>query len=448
MRQNYPDLVAGAVASSGPVFAKLDFLEYIDVVQTSLRTHDVNCAIAVRNGMTQLQTLMQTPTGRAQVSQMFNLCPAFGTTPPSTLDAENFYDNVMGNFMYTVQYSEDNVAYFANQLTIPAVCNMMTASNGHSLVQKLADVNSFVGKYLGGGCTGTSYNDFIRGMQETSFDSPYADSRSWVWQTCTEFGYFQSTDKTDNIFGSNVPVQFYIDQCTQIYGSQFNQASIQAAIDSTDKFYGGRDNYRGTNVVLPNGSVDPWHALGILNNLGTTTIAAFINGTAHCADMYPARSADPPSLTQARITIDQTIAAAVSPCPPGYSILVQGNNNCYKLMSTAMKWTDAENACKSQGGHLASIHNAFENSALSTFAATGNANANTWIGLNNNNNPQNQFWWTDMTSTAYMNWAAGQPAQASALHCVQQAGKSASSPGMWMTADCNMAQQFICTINI
>jgi hypothetical protein len=315
-------------------------------------------------------------------------------------------------------------------------------------VQKLADVNTFVGRFLGGGCTGTSYNDFIDGMKQTSFDAPYADYRSWVWQTCTEFGYFQSTDKADNIFGSNVPVKFYVDQCTQIFGDQFNQASIQAAIDSTDQFYGGVDKYRGTNVVLPNGSVDPWHALGILSNKGTSTIAAYITGTAHCADMYPARASDPPGLTQARITIDTSIAAALAPCPAGYSALVQGNNNCYKMMSTAMSWMDAEKACMSDGGHLASVHNAFENNALATFAGAANPNANTWIGLNNNNNPQNQFWWTDMTSTAFMNWASGQPAQANALHCVQQAGKSASSPGMWMTADCSMAQQFICNINI
>uniref|UniRef100_A0A914WRC0 Uncharacterized protein n=1 Tax=Plectus sambesii TaxID=2011161 RepID=A0A914WRC0_9BILA len=200
MRQNYPDIVAGAVASSGPVFAKLDFLG--------------------------------------------DLCPAFGDAMPSDKDIQNFYDTVMGNFMYTVQYSQDNVAYFANELTIPAVCAKMTANNGNSNVQKLADVNTFVGGFFGGGCTGTSYNDFIKGMQSTSFNSPYADSRSWVWQTCTEFGYFQSTDQTNNIFGSTVPVSFYVDQCTAIYGSQFNQQTISQSVDSTDAFYGGRDNYK------------------------------------------------------------------------------------------------------------------------------------------------------------------------------------------------------------
>lgn len=446
MRQNYPDLVAGAVATSGPVNAKVDFLEYIDVVQTSLRTYSPQCADNIQTGFVQLQQMMGTAAGRKQLSTTFNLCPAFGDAMPSDKDVQNFYDTVMGNFMYTVQYSQDNVAYFADQLTIPAVCGMMTSSNGHSMIQKLADVNTFVGRFFGGGCTGTSYNNFIDGMKQTSFDSPYADSRSWVWQTCTEFGYFQSTDKSNNIFGSTVPVSFYIDQCTQIYGSQFNQQTISQNIANTDQFYGGVDNYRGTNVVLPNGSVDPWHALGILTTKGTA-VAAFITGTAHCADMYPPRAADPPGLTQARITIDNSIASFIQPCPPGYSVLVQGNNNCYKLVSTAMAWQAAENQCMSEGGHLASIHNAFENTAIATFAAAANTNANTWIGLNNMNNPPSVFSWTDGTSNAFVNWASGQPAQPNAMHCVQQGGKSTSASGMWLTGDCSMAQQFICTIN-
>jgi len=353
----------------------------------------------------------------------------------------------MGNFMYTVQYSQDNVAEFANQLTIPAVCGMMTANNGHSVVQKLQDVNVFVSRFFGGGCTGTSYNDYINGMKQTSFDSDYADSRSWVWQTCTEFGYFQSTDKAQNIFGSTVPVSFYIDQCTQIYGSQFNAQTINQNIANTDQFYGGRDNFRGTNVVLPNGDVDPWHALGILSSKGTVT-AALISGTAHCADMYPARSQDPPGLTQARITIDNGIASFLQNCPAGYSALVNNNNNCYKLVSTPMAWQAAENQCMSEGGHLASIHNIFENNALSTFAGAGNPNANTWIGFTNMNDPTNTFSWTDKTTNNYMNWASGQPMQPSAMHCAQQGGKSTSAAGMWLTGDCSMAQQFICNVNL
>ena len=37
-RQLYPKVVVGAVASSAPVLAKLDFVEYVEVVEASLAT--------------------------------------------------------------------------------------------------------------------------------------------------------------------------------------------------------------------------------------------------------------------------------------------------------------------------------------------------------------------------------------------------------------------------
>uniref|UniRef100_A0A914UYQ5 Serine carboxypeptidase S28 n=1 Tax=Plectus sambesii TaxID=2011161 RepID=A0A914UYQ5_9BILA len=71
MRQQYPNIVIGAIASSGPVLAKLDFAEYIDVVQTSLSTYSPQCADNIRTGMAQLPILMQTPDGRANLTKTF-----------------------------------------------------------------------------------------------------------------------------------------------------------------------------------------------------------------------------------------------------------------------------------------------------------------------------------------------------------------------------------------
>ena len=43
-------------------------------------------------------------------------------------------------------------------------------------------------------CLDVSYVDMVSDMQNTSLDSDVAGGgRQWVWQTCTEFGYFQSS---------------------------------------------------------------------------------------------------------------------------------------------------------------------------------------------------------------------------------------------------------------
>lgn len=40
----------------------------------------------------------------------------------------------------------------------------------------------------------------------------FNENRSWTWQTCIEYGFFQ-TDDTSKIFGGKMDLQFYIDIC-------------------------------------------------------------------------------------------------------------------------------------------------------------------------------------------------------------------------------------------
>ena len=133
-------------------------------------------------------------------------------------------------------------------------------------------------------------------------------ARQWVFQTCSQFAFYQTSDSKDQPFGSLFPLKFSIQQCMDIFGDQFNQSAIQAAVDWTNNYYGGWNiSTSVTNIVFPNGSIDPWHALGITKSLSEDLVAIFITGTAHCANMYPARSSDPPGLTAARQHITQLI---------------------------------------------------------------------------------------------------------------------------------------------
>lgn len=90
-----------------------------------------------------------------------------------------------------------------------------------------------------------------------------------------------------------------------MYGISAEQVS--SAVSHTNTLYGGR-NVTGTNIVFPNGSIDPWHALSIVKDIGDTLKALFIQGTAHCANMYPPRNSDPAGLTSARDTISSLLA--------------------------------------------------------------------------------------------------------------------------------------------
>ncbi len=64
--------------------------------------------------------------------------------------------------------------------------------------------------------------------------------------------------------------------CQDVYG--ISPSTVTNAIQETNNFYGST-HLQTTNVVLPNGSVDPWHALGILKTLGPTEQAEYYTGT-------------------------------------------------------------------------------------------------------------------------------------------------------------------------
>jgi len=144
-------------------------------------------------------------------------------------------------------------------------------------------------------CLDISYEDYITELQNTSTADTAA--RAWTWQYCNEFGYLQTGDGTNQPFSPMISLEFFLQQCQDAFG-----VPIVPNTNWTNTYYGGRDiGYSSSNTVFPNGSVDPWHALGVRMasaSLGNT--AVLINGTAHCADLYAPRPTDLPGLTAVR----------------------------------------------------------------------------------------------------------------------------------------------------
>lgn len=105
-----------------------------------------------------------------------------------------------------------------------------------------------------------------------------------------------------------MPLSYYTDMCSQLFG--ISSAQVSSAVNHTNSVYGGR-NVTGSNIVFPNGSIDPWHALSIVKDVRSLK-ALFINGTAHCANMYPPRLSDRVDLNLARLAISTLVGQWVA----------------------------------------------------------------------------------------------------------------------------------------
>lgn len=238
------------------------------------------------------------------------LCDPIETSISNPKDVSNFYETLADNFAGVVQYNKDNrisASSKVKNITIDTLCNIMEDENLRSPIDRLAAINRLLLTTYDQKCLDYTYDNMINTLRNVSWDSITAEGgRQWTYQTCTEFGFYQTSTYQPQIFGNQFPIDFFIQQCIDIFGTKFNRTFINEAIDRTNNIYGDLD-IEVSNVVFVHGSIDPWHALGITKTIEQNAPAIYIEGTAHCANMYPPSPDDLPQLSAAREQISDLI---------------------------------------------------------------------------------------------------------------------------------------------
>ena len=157
--------------------------------------------------------------------------------------------------------------------------------------------------------------------------------RQWIWQSCNEFGFFQTTTGKDQPFAAFKELNAeYAGNliCKEAYG-----LDTLPNTEWSNTLYGAR-NFDGINVTIVNGNMDPWHSLGIINatdrfydscgdtdpsdcapqHVERSSTVVFIDGSSHCLDMSAANPTRPstvtPSMKWAHALIAQTVAKYLS----------------------------------------------------------------------------------------------------------------------------------------
>ena len=112
MRLKYPHLIHAAVASSAPLFAVINFKEYIAVVRDSLGS---SCDDKIEAATEAIKDLIQeSMTGPKTLSSLFKLCDPLDADNPD--DVSNFMQSLASNFEGVVQYNQDNRDFEASHL--------------------------------------------------------------------------------------------------------------------------------------------------------------------------------------------------------------------------------------------------------------------------------------------------------------------------------------------
>jgi len=305
VRLKYPSLFAGTVASSAPVHAEYNFEQYAQVVGEAMGYASIGgspqCVAAAAAGTAALRKLVTatTPMGTsADIPEALRPCaPIRRREDLSTYEASLF-----GNLQGAVQYNLEGRPPYVSD-----VCSALAGGSppkppllGLAAATALFSNSSAP---FGKRCVPSSWEkDMMAELRNVTFDGR-ASSRQWIWQSCNEFGFFQSTSGGGQPFSPFKAVGIELAGkriCEDAFGMK-RYKGPNALWTITN--YGGRD-LQGANIVVVNGNMDPWRALGLVNRtdrffdscvgdgpcrpqaLSSSEHLVFLDGTAHCRDMY------------------------------------------------------------------------------------------------------------------------------------------------------------------
>ncbi|KAK3589950.1 hypothetical protein CHS0354_034972 [Potamilus streckersoni] len=316
-RSKYPQFVDGVVASSAPIFAEVDFKEYLGIVSDVMGRSSPTCNNRTAEAIQMIFEWWGQPDKRMKMFSMFQLCDHINHE--SIIEPYAFYNSLAYNFEIIGQYSNVNrvlegVKENYNNVTVDTLCNIMSDESRGPPIQRYADVNALLLKIFSKKCHDYKYEKLIADLKCTKWTDAVAEGvRQWLFQSCTEFGWYPSSDWYDHQpFGDffTMGFNYSCDQCASVFGRDYFCVADTGA-QETNLYYGGYD-MQLTKAVFPSGTNDPWHALAFNNTKLEDVIPIFIQGTAHCADMYSPTPHDPPQLKSAREKISSLIGQWIS----------------------------------------------------------------------------------------------------------------------------------------
>ncbi|XP_074543103.1 uncharacterized protein LOC141803107 [Halichoeres trimaculatus] len=149
-------------------------------------------------------------------------------------------------------------------------------------------------------------------------------------------------------------------------------------------------------------------------------------------------------ITKAPEVVKSTATATQAPiiCPPDWLLF---NSSCYLISRNSRSWPEAKSYCESQGGYLAIIHTAEEQTFLWDLLPRGHWNSY-WFGITDGDT-EDVWKWVDDTVLVGGFWEVGEPNN----HINEDCGYIVKTRKLervairsWYDAPCGMYLPFIC----
>ncbi|KAJ1889239.1 hypothetical protein LPJ66_008143 [Kickxella alabastrina] len=249
LREKYPELFHAAYASSAPILALADFYQYDQVVGRALP-----CAQNISDAIVTLDAILDSKNELL----IYRWKQAFGLEALS--DNSDFAGALTDQLSNTVQYYMPPAKGSSAPDSIATLCSWFKHPENIPL-QNLADMTS---AYIrNNGINPVFAYTSNSGAKNTML---YQDGRSWFYQTCTQFGYWQSAPRAPlrRLRSKYITAEWQNRPCREFFGDDVPNQPDTTSINK--KFGGLFPNV--TRVVFVNGLMDPWSELSVASDPG------------------------------------------------------------------------------------------------------------------------------------------------------------------------------------
>jgi len=295
-RQKYPHLTAGAWSSSAPMLVKVDFLEYKEVVGASIRSvGGEECYQRLSRAFNQAEQLISDESFD-EFSTLFRTCDEMSDNDP--------YDKMI--MFYTLSELLAGVVQYHRSGDIEGFCEVLLHQSDTEETDLQAFVRWYTRQVFGSNpgiddCIDAKFESDVTLHRNITWgsDATRSSMRQWFFQTCNEFGWYETSGSRFQPFGSSFPVDKFHRWCRDVYGDMFTAEFIQVNAERKNVLYGGL-NPNVNNVYFTHGLIDPWRVMGVQNDINEHSPADIIPDASHCNDLSSNSPNDSPRMREVR----------------------------------------------------------------------------------------------------------------------------------------------------
>lgn len=284
-RLEYPRLIHAAVSNSAPIQMEVDFPAYNERVSFDLQYPMVGgsseCLQTVLDGHADIVDAL-TLGFHKKIADLFHVCDA-----DSLLQRRNI-EMFVGDGVISVPAQGNDPSCDEPTCNIGNLCKDILEHRNHSSpIEVLAFVSRIQRK--DDDCLELDWNATLHYL--ASPDAQQGGLRSWLWQTCTEFGFYQTCEQ-----GSLCPyargyhsLENDFEICEQAF--HVNRQDVVANVAKSLKHYGGW-NMKAHRILSVNGDVDPWSMLALTSKKDDSLPTHWVRGASHHFWTHPVKDTD------------------------------------------------------------------------------------------------------------------------------------------------------------